>query len=154
MGGMVFNATLSLRLQKQTFNLEHSYNNNKRLAHAWIENIKVACPNKTDRHDIIGILLKVALNTIYQTKPLLFISNTCICVYTQSHGNVSVFQIDSDHDQDGPLNIHRYIHPQSSYIAIISLCTGFMLYLCFWIYLRILVSNTISMSDDICVFKQ
>ena len=34
MGGMVFNATLSLRLQKQTFNLEHSYNNNKRLAHA------------------------------------------------------------------------------------------------------------------------
>jgi hypothetical protein len=43
MGGMVFNATLSWRLQKQKFNLEHSYNNNKRLANAWIENIKVAC---------------------------------------------------------------------------------------------------------------
>jgi hypothetical protein len=49
----------------------------------------VSSANKTNRHDIIGILLKVVLNTINQTKPLLFISNTCLCVYTQSHGNVS-----------------------------------------------------------------
>ena len=29
----------------------------------------VSCTNKTDRHDITGILLKVALNTTNQTKP-------------------------------------------------------------------------------------
>ena len=29
----------------------------------------VSSTNKTDRHDITEILLKVALNTIYQTKP-------------------------------------------------------------------------------------
>jgi hypothetical protein len=30
----------------------------------------VSSTNKTDRHDIIEILLKVALNTIKQTKPI------------------------------------------------------------------------------------
>jgi hypothetical protein len=35
------------------------------------EGTLVSSTNKTDRHDIAEILLKVALNTINQTKPLL-----------------------------------------------------------------------------------
>jgi hypothetical protein len=38
----------------------------------------VSSTNKTDRHDIAEILLKMALNTINQTKPAIFIPNCII----------------------------------------------------------------------------
>ena len=43
--------------------------------------------NKTDRHDIIEILLKVALNTINQTKPFVKGQSNGKELITQTHDN-------------------------------------------------------------------
>jgi hypothetical protein len=43
--------------------------------------------NKTDRHDVAEILLKVALNTISQTKPTSYVVTICCVQLSQVRGD-------------------------------------------------------------------
>ena len=75
----------------------------------YIENNHITC-NKTDRHDITGILLKVALNTIKQTNKQ---ANKC--------------NMDIPDALEEKLNIrhrnHKFTSPNSNYNTIIPLIT-------------------------------